>query len=197
MALADIIRRIESDTRIEAEAIVAEAHAESERVRSNAEHEAARRKERELERLSAQAAEEAHTRLAAARLRGRDRIIAEKRVLLGRALIEATKRVVAMPDERYAAFLARQVAQVVRGGEVLEIGHGDAERLATVLPAALADAGVDVHIAGSADSLEHGLLVKGQRMNVEVSVAAMVTARRNELEAAAATRMFAEEDTES
>lgn len=190
MALADIIKRIDRDTESEADAIIVAAQTEADRLRSAAKRSAAERRHMEIERVEHEVGEEARTRIAAARLRGRDRIIAEKRAFLDRVVREAITRVEALPDDAYAAFIAREVAVMARGGERLEIGRADADRLATALPAALVQAGVDVTVAGATDATERGAIIRGDRMIVEVSVAFVAHARRDALESVATDSLF-------
>lgn len=190
MALTDIIRRIGADTEAEAGAIIVAAQTEADRLRAAAERAAAERAHVELERVEHEAAEEAQTLIAAARLRGRDRILAEKRGFLDRVLRDAIARVEALPDDAYAALLAREVAAVARGGEHLEVGTLDADRLAKTLPVALEAAGVGTVTVTGSPSLERGVLVRGNRMTVEVSAASIAHARRGELEAVAASTLF-------
>ncbi|MDZ4177672.1 MAG: hypothetical protein U1E29_00330 [Coriobacteriia bacterium] len=190
MALADIIRRIGADTEAEAGAIIVAAQTEADRGHATAERAAAERMHLELERVEHEAAEEAQTLIAAARLRGRDRIIAEKRGFLDRVLRDAIARIEALPDAEYSALLAREVAAVARGGERLEIGTLDADRLATALPAALEAAGVDTVTIAGTSPFERGVVVCGNRMTVEVSAASIAHKRRGELEAVAASTLF-------
>lgn len=192
MALADIIKRIESDTVSEANSIVAAAQAEADRLRNQAERNARDHRERELARVRIEVAEAISTRIATARLNGRDLVIGEKRAFIDRALNEAVSRIESLPDDAYAALIAREVAGVVRGGEAIEVGSGDAGRLETRLPAALAAAGVDARVSGRTDDIERGVIVRGERMSVEVSVASMATSRRAELESLVATTLFGE-----
>jgi vacuolar-type H+-ATPase subunit E/Vma4 len=197
MALADIIKRIEADTEAEAAAIVEAAQAEADRVRREAERVAAQRAEHELERVRVEVAEEIRTRSATARLGGRDLVIGEKRAFIERAIGDAVQRVESLPDAEYAALLAREVAAVVRGGEVIEVGSADAGRLETALPAALAAAGVDARVSGRTDALERGVIVRGTRMSVEISAASMAEARRTELEALVAGVLFGEREAKA
>lgn len=195
MALADIIKRIEADTQAEAESIVAAAQAEADRMRREAERAAAQHAEQELARVRVEVAEEVRTRSATARLGGRDLVIGEKRAFIDRAIAAAISRIEALPDAEYAALLAREVAAVMRGGEVIEVGSADAGRLEAALPAALAAAGVDARVSGRSDALERGVVVRGERMSVVVSVASMAEARRAELEQLTSGVLFGERVT--
>lgn len=195
MALADIIKRIESDTESEAREIVSSAMAEADRLRQEATRVVTTAVEHELERVRTEVAESVRTRVATARLNGRDLVIGEKRAFIDRAIAGAISRIEELPDEDYAALLAREVAGVVRGGETIEVGSSDAARLESSLPAALAAAGVEARLTGRTEAIGRGLIVQGARMSVEVSVASMAEARRAELEGLTAAVLFGERET--
>ncbi len=193
MSLADIVRKIESDAGAEATAILRAAEADADEARA----EAVRASESSRERTMAQARiaseDDARMRVAAARLSGRDRLLAEKRVMIERVLKQAMARLVALPDEEYAALLAREIARVARGPENIALGESDAERLSQHLPSALRDAGCDAQVGESTTQIDRGVLLEGDRMRVEVSVAALVHARQEEYEAVIAQTLFGEE----
>lgn len=190
MALADIIKRIERDTTANAATLIGAAEAEANRVRHEAQASAKERRERELAHAGRVADQDASTRLASARLKGRDRVLAEKRELIGRALRSATDRILALPDQEYAALLAREIDKAARGGESVALGALDAERLRGALPAALEAAGVELDLADATDSVERGVVLIGKRMRVEISPASLVASRRAHLEALVSSVLF-------
>jgi hypothetical protein len=61
------------------------------------------------------------------------------------------------------------------------------------LPAALSAAGCDTQIVGVTQDIERGVLLEGDRMRVEISVAAMVAARREQCETSITQVLFGEE----
>ncbi|MBE0475576.1 MAG: hypothetical protein IBX62_00525 [Coriobacteriia bacterium] len=194
MALADILERIHSDARREAAAMVQSArHAAEERVRE-AEARAAAEKEAAVSRARAEADAEARTMLAGARLRARDRAVAERRRVVEHALSEAVRELDALPDDAYVALLAAGVARGARGGERVLIAPADAARLDGRLAEAVrAAGGPEVTVAREPAPVERGVMLEGSRMRVEVSPAAMVRARSEELTAKAAEVLFGEE----
>lgn len=190
MALADILKRIDRDAELEMADIIAAAEADAERARATATSRAAAQRAAAVEHARQQAEEDARTRVAAARLRGRDRVLAEKRVLIDRALARAIERIDALDDAGYASLMAREIARVARGGEVVRPGSADAERLTAALPAALAAAGCDATVGSPTGDLERGALLEGSRMRVEVSARSMVESDRAALEALVAGTLF-------
>lgn len=190
MALADILKRIDRDADDEANRVLLEAQRKAEESRARAEATAAARHDAELARTESQAGDDARTKLASARLRGRDRILGEKRVLIDRVLQRAIERIEALPDSDYARLLAREIAAVARGGERVLVARSDAERLSSALPAMLEQAGAKVEVAGATDTVERGVVLEGSRMRIEISPWAMVVARRAELESEVSADLF-------
>jgi len=195
VALADIIRRIEHDTTADAATLVGAAEAEATRVRHEARASAKERRESELAHAERLAKDDARTRLASARLHGRDRVLVEKRELINRTLRNAIEHILALPDAEYAALLAREIDAAARGGETVALGQRDADRLRSALPAALEATGTDVEVAEATDSIEQGVVLIGTRMRVEISPAALVESHRAELEARVSSVLFASEET--
>jgi len=194
VALADILKRIDSDAESEASRIVEAAEEAADAALAAAQERAEREHTAVVERARHDAEEEARLRVARARLRGRDRVLAEKRALIDRVLAKAEERIVALPQDRYAALLAARVAETARGGETVLLGSADEERLSAALPGALAEAGVQVTIGGTTEDVTHGLLVVGRRMRVEVSVRSMLEGSRERAEAAISRILFGEDE---
>jgi len=190
MALKYIISRIESDTQSEADRIISEAQSKAEALLETARSQAASAARESIERATREADAQAGAIVAAARLRARDAMIAEKHSLLGRVLREAVSRVESLPDDEYAAILVRETIGVLRGGERLEVGRHDAGRVADRISSTLRDAGFDVPVDVGADADWKGIAVHGERVYAEVSVAALAQERRFALEAIAAAHLF-------
>lgn len=192
MAIADIITRIEQDAQAEADALLAAARDRAEAavaaVKSEAERDAARIKSRGAE----VARVEAETLLANARLAVRDGLLGAKRELAERVLGEARERLESLPDDDYAAFIAREVVRVAAPGQVVRVAPADGQRLAS-LGERIVAAGAPVTIAGEAEGLVRGVRVEGDGVCVEVSPAAYVTERHDRLLPVAVRALFPEE----
>jgi vacuolar-type H+-ATPase subunit E/Vma4 len=200
VALADIIRRIEDDADVEARAMIedaevraaamvadslAEAHALAERVRGEAER---------------AAEHDAETLMANARLRARDRTLEARHELVRRVLERAERLVAEQPDPEYARFLARRVVATARGGETVRVGAEDAARMSGLLPEAVdaaakeRDTELELAFSDEPADVPRGVVLEGERMSVEISAAALVGARREELRGHAAAILFGEGD---
>lgn len=194
MALADIIRRIAEDARREADDLVLAAERSAEETRQEARVRAQFEHDSLVARGRAEAEAEGKTRLASARLGERDRMLAAKGALVRRVLDDAISRLESLPDEEYAALIAREVSALARGGEHVALGESDSRRLATFLPPAIARIGTDIEIAGTTGAIGMGALLLGERMRVEVSARALVEGRADHLSAVAGEILFGEAD---
>lgn len=190
MALSDIIQRIDRDADSEASELLAAAEEQSAAQRASATAAAEAEKTALLAKSKHQSEQDARTMVAAARLRGRDRVLAEKRVLITRALEHAVESIEALDDADYAKVLATGALKVARGGETVHPASADAARLAPVLASALSSVGLTVTLGEATLELAHGILVQGDRVRAEVSAKAMVDANRSELEALVAEKLF-------
>jgi vacuolar-type H+-ATPase subunit E/Vma4 len=192
VALADILERIGAEAAAEAAAIRAEAAAEAERIAAETAATLARDSAELLEAAERDGAAEAATLLANARLEVRDALLAAKRALAEEALERAREALEALPAVEYTDLIARAVAADAAGATTLAIASADAERLAG-LAERLRDLGCPLTLAQAPAPLDRGVLVSGDRMRVEVSVASLLSDRREELLLVAADALFGDE----
>jgi vacuolar-type H+-ATPase subunit E/Vma4 len=190
VALADIVRRIEQDAQAEADAILLETERAAGELRAQAEMRARAARDRISEQGRADAEAEARARLAVARLQARDRLLAARGDLVRRAIAMAVARLEELPDATYASLLAKHVARSA-GAEVrIVVGEADEVRLRAHLPGAFARAGVPSEVEGSTEALERGVLLLGERMQVEISARSLVEAEADRLRDIAVAILF-------
>jgi vacuolar-type H+-ATPase subunit E/Vma4 len=203
VALADILNRIENDADEEAFCIVDESKREAEWLVDQARGKAEEATARILAEAEVQATREQETTLANARLQARDRAVAARRELTGRVLRRAEEMLVGLRDDAYAELIASRLVALARGGESVRFGAADRERLASSLRDAVARAArdtgrtVDLEFGGESADIEHGVVLVGDRMSVEVSPAALVRERSEELQALAARVLFPDDPSET
>lgn len=194
MAIDDIVGKIAEDAGQEAAVLLAAAEADAARVTAEASARADEAAAKVVAREAALAERDAATILANARLQARDAMLVARLELGAEVLDKAREALVALPDDEYAALLARGVAGSVKGGETVLLGSADAQRLRAILPAALAAAGAGTLQLGDAPAdVERGVAVHGERTRVDVSPAAIIAERRNELLALAGAELFGPE----
>jgi hypothetical protein len=135
---------------------------------------------------------EAATLVAGARLAARDASLTSRQEIDHEALARLEAALVALPDDRYAALLAREVASSPLPAGVLRLGEADAARLRAALPGALAKVGLALTVDDGPSGLERGVVLVGDRVRIEVSPASIVYARRAGLESEADRALFGE-----
>ncbi|MRS12336.1 MAG: hypothetical protein EG823_04600 [Actinobacteria bacterium] len=189
MAITDLITRIEADATAEAADITGAAEAEVARIVGAAESTLDAERKATLAAAEYDAARDGATLLANARLAARDSLLAGKRAMAERVLARAEEALGVLPDAEYAELIAAGVARAAAGGETLAVAAADTKRLGG-LAAALEKRGVKVAISAEPAPIARGALLTGDRMRVEVSPAAMVADRRDELLLVAARELF-------
>lgn len=181
MAIDDIVARILADAEAEAAELIAAAEADAEQVQGEAKARADAEAARLLARERARAANDAETLLANARLRARDAALTARLSLAAEVLGRVEADLTALPDDEYARLIAAGVASAATGRETVLLGAADAVRLRKHLPDALAKAGVKVAVGEEPADAERGVVLTGGGIRVEVSPAALVASRRDEL----------------
>ena len=195
MALADIVQRIDREAVAEAFELVSEAQKRADTLVEQARQAAEEERQRTLAKEERQAHAEADTLLATARLEARDRMLASKRELVEDVLKQAREIMLAMADDVYADMLAKRVVAAARGGETVLLGSADVERLASRLPSAVVRAGGGALglVWGSVLApVEYGVVLRGDRVSVELSVDSAIDERRDELAMRVADALFGE-----
>lgn len=190
MAIEDIVTRIADDAASEGAALLVLARDEADRVVADAKARADKRAAEVAAAGRAEVEREAATLLANARLGQRDARLAVRRQASDEALAGLETALVALDDARYAALIAGELGSVAIEGATLRLAAADAARLSAALPGALAARGLTIAIDDAPADVEHGVVLVGDRVRVEVSPAAIVDGRRQELEAEADRMLF-------
>lgn len=195
MALSDILERIAADAAAEAGEIRAAAEADAELIRSRAAEHAADVTARIARDGASDAAREAQTIAAAARLTSRDEGLSAKGALIDRALEKLEAAVAGLPSSEYTAFLARQIVESARGDERVLVAAADREKLAGLKSAVTALAAkqgrtLALTYPGDPAPVAHGVVLAGERDSVDLSVAGIIGAQREQLTMRLASALF-------
>ena len=190
MAIDDIVTRIAADARDESQVLVDAARSDADRIRADAVARAEARTAGEAVKGRADAERDAATLLANARLQARDALLTARYALDAEALDAVEAKLAALDDDRYAALLARGIDGAADGCISLRLGTADVDRLRHALPGALKVAGVTLTIDDAPADIERGVVLTGDRVRVEVSAAAMIKARRDDLLSETDTALF-------
>lgn len=202
MALADILEQIAADAEAEARAILEQAEAEARAVRADAEKRASERAVRILAEAESAARRDAEAALAAARLRARDEALAAKQALIAEALQRVAEAIVAVEPARYTRFIARRIVEAARGDEEVLVAEADRERLAGLAEAVERAAreagrtGLALRYVDEAAPVAHGVVLRGERDSVDLSVEGLIAAERDRLVARLAAALFPGEEGE-
>jgi vacuolar-type H+-ATPase subunit E/Vma4 len=193
VALADIIKRIESDAAAEAarELSVAEAKTAEllDRAREDSEAESARAVE--VARRSVEV--EAATLVANARLSVRDQALTARRALVEEAFDAIVVRIEEAEPDAYVRFLAAGIVAGIRDGDSVALAEADAALLPAVRKAVEAGmTGVVLSWATEPAPLARGAYVTGPRTHFEVTARSVVEERRGGLEVDVAAALFGE-----
>jgi vacuolar-type H+-ATPase subunit E/Vma4 len=192
VALADIINRIETQAREEAERIEQETAARVAAIRADAERSATQQRDAAVVKAGRQADAEAATVIAAAKLAVRDGSLARKRALVDEAIAGVVEAIKTLPDDRYVRFLAARIAATARPGDRILVAPGDKAR-AEAIARELDVLAPGLQLAWSdepADELDRGVLVKGDRVRSVVSPESAVEAMKSELEVRFSNELF-------
>jgi vacuolar-type H+-ATPase subunit E/Vma4 len=190
VAIEDIVSRIEDDAQAEGEARVIAARRDAALLVAQAGARAEARSAHEIELGRVRAEREAATVVAGARLAARDASLMARQEIDREALTRLEAALTALPDDRYAALLAREIASAPLPAGVLRLGSADGARLRTALPSALKAAGLALTIDDAPADIERGVVLVGDRVRIEVSPASLIFARRADLESAADRALF-------
>jgi len=126
MAVEDILKKIESDAREAALAIVAEMEREAETVLDGARTKAAREKERLKARAEQRAAEERNRIMTLAKLSARRDLLSEKQRLIDEVFAGAREKMIALGRDDYRrAMRAYLIDNVESGDEEVVVAEGD------------------------------------------------------------------------
>ncbi len=198
MALADILERIEGDAVSEGQTLVDAAEAEAERMLSAARAEAGAAAERTVADAEREAARDAATLVAAARLAARDGALAGRRALIERAMAALADRLVALPDAEYAAYLGDAIARSARGDERVLVAAADRERLgglAAAVEARARELGRELALTYPEEPapVANGVLLDGERESVDLSIAGLIETRRESIVMEVADALFSPE----
>lgn len=178
-----ILERIAADGQRQAEAIQQRAEAEAGQILAEAEAEAKKFEEAEIEAANRKADEMRLRAESSAKLDGRKAILAAKREMIRRVFEDTEKKLSSLPEEEYAGFLARRLSSAGEG-EVLF-----AENDRQIAPRVMALAGRKDSFSLT-DEINRGFLVKNGAVSSDYSLSEMVRFGTSDLEAAVAGILF-------
>ena len=184
MEAEQVIQKILSDARAEAETIKKEAEAKAAAEQAQADEKLAQF-ERETEALAAQAAEDekAHL-LAAARMEAAKQYLAEKVKILDDVFDQVRRQFRELSDKQYRDVMGKLMAQAVETGDEQVIAASDDARIDGKLVEAVngrLKAKGKLKLAAEKEPLPGGFVLKRGQIRTNVSIDVLVDRARNDL----------------
>jgi vacuolar-type H+-ATPase subunit E/Vma4 len=196
VALADIIKRIETQGVEEAERIEREAAKRAVGIGQDAARSASQQREESLARAERRAESESATIVAAARLAARDQALARKRAVVEDAIHRLVQELEGLPAEQYARFIAGNLAKSARAGDTVYVSAADAPH-AKLIADEIVRIAPELDLEWSvepAEDIARGVVVRGDRVRSAISPESAVDAMRAELELKFASMLFAQDE---
>lgn len=188
MAVADLVNKINDDTRVECEAILSEAREEVAKIEKATES--------RIEALRQKNAQEIQALLDATRRKvessaereGKLKLEALKRQLLDEVFATAEKKILELNDSDYQAFLEKQLTDLPDGLKAVAVVPS--ERV-NVTKKALKSAGVQVSEIEEAD-FKAGVLLRGSDFEFDLSVGRILSEVKAKREMEIANELLSE-----
>lgn len=192
-----ITDRIAAEAEAEAAAVLSEAEKSADAVR--AEFEAKARET--FDALLRQGTEEIEQKVQradrASRLEAKKDVLSLKQELVGDAYRRAKEKILALPEEEYAAFLARQAGNAaLTGREEVILSKGDRERLGAKVVAAAnalaAERGLpgELTLSESGRDIAGGVVLRQGDIEVNCTLDSLLELSRGSLDAEVARALF-------
>lgn len=192
-----IVERIESDARLNADEILAQADKQCEQIRAEYDKQA-QEKYSELLRAGIKDCELRVQRMAgAAEMEAKKSVLALKQKLVSRAFDRAQELVCHMPADEYTEFLTRMAVFAVRtGGEEVIFNEKDkagcAAKVVERANARLKENGLRgaLTVSGETRPIIGGLIVRESNIETNCSIEVLTNTYRNELSSQVAEVLF-------
>ena len=190
MALAEIQRKIEEDAAAEAEALLARAREQAERIRRKATEEVEHLRLDAEKKASSEEKEIFRRREVVRRVDEAKLLLNAKRRLLDHAFREAVSILNALPDAEYAAFAERLVGEGGSGEEALVLGRDESRLNASWLERLNQRGKTGYFFASEREPFTGGLQLQSGRIRVDASFESLVEQARETLEGDVVKRLF-------
>lgn len=195
MNAEQVINKILTEARQQAEAIVQEATEKRDEKMRQLEDELSAYRE-ETDRLAAEAAEDRRSRmLAAARMENARAMLKAKTELLDEVFARAEDRIAKMPDESYKALITKLMSQAVEtGDEEVIVGKDEKRITGDFIKQVNRQLGTgfkgNLRLSDRRAEIKGGFILKRGRVQVNAAVEVLVERLREAMEMELASRLF-------
>ena len=186
-----IIAHIEADAKAQADVILAEARERCEAVKAKYDEQAARLYSDRIRDGVKLCQDQEDSALRISRMEARKSVLAVKQEMVEKSFDLATKQIVALPDEKYVAFLADLVRQAgPAGDEEIILNAADRARIGEALVKAVNADGAKMKLSKETRDIKGGLILRRGSIETNCSVELLVELCRGELSAKLADVLF-------
>ena len=186
-----IIAHIEADAQAKADAVLGEARQRCEAIKARFDDKAARLYSDRIREGVKACQDQEDSALRISRMEARKSVLSVKQEMVEKSFDLAVQQIVALPDEKYTAFLANLVKKAgPAGDEEIILNAADRARVGEALLKAVNADGAKMKLSDETRDIKGGLILRRGSIETNCSVELLVELCRGELSAKLADVLF-------
>lgn len=186
-----IIAHIEADAQAQADAVLGEARQRCEAIKARFDDKAARLYSDRIREGVKACQDQEDSALRISRMEARKSVLSVKQEMVEKSFDLAVQQIVALPDEKYTAFLANLVKKAgPAGDEEIILNAADRARVGEALLKAVNADGAKMKLSDETRDIKGGLILRRGSIETNCSVELLVEFCRGELSAKLADVLF-------
>ncbi|MBQ2597580.1 MAG: hypothetical protein II608_03010 [Oscillospiraceae bacterium] len=186
-----IIAHIEADAQAQADAVLGEARQRCEAIKARFDDKAARLYSDRIREGVKACQDQEDSALRISRMEARKSVLSVKQEMVEKSFDLAVQQIVALPDEKYTAFLANLVKKAgPAGDEEIILNAADRARVGEALIKAVNADGAKMKLSDETRDIKGGLILRRGSIETNCSVELLVELCRGELSAKLADVLF-------
>ncbi|MBQ5787505.1 MAG: hypothetical protein IIW12_04815 [Oscillospiraceae bacterium] len=186
-----IIAHIEADAQAQADAVLGEARQRCEAIKARFDDKAARLYSDRIREGVKACQDQEDSALRISRMEARKSVLSVKQEMVEKSFDLAVQQIVALPDEKYTAFLANLVKKAgPAGDEEIILNAADRARVGEALIKAVNADGAKMKLSEETRDIKGGLILRRGSIETNCSVELLVELCRGELSAKLADVLF-------
>ena len=186
-----IIAHIEADAQAQADAVLGEARQRCEAIKARFDDKAARLYSDRIREGVKACQDQEDSALRISRMEARKSVLSVKQEMVEKSFDLAVQQIVALPDEKYTAFLANLVKKAgPAGDEEIILNAADRARVGEALLKAVNVDGAKMKLSDETRDIKGGLILRRGSIETNCSVELLVELCRGELSAKLADVLF-------
>ena len=186
-----IIAHIEADAQAQADAVLGEARQRCEAIKARFDEKAARLYSDRIREGVKACQDQEDSALRISRMEARKSVLSVKQEMVEKSFDLAVQQIVALPDEKYTAFLANLVKKAgPAGDEEIILNAADRARVGEALLKVVNADGAKMKLSDETRDIKGGLILRRGSIETNCSVELLVELCRGELSAKLADVLF-------